>query len=124
MGEDGLHGPDGLDELVTVLDQLADRFRAMPQSYLLGKVAGHPSRATAGLALARQLAHWAQLVEEGEGAGARPREIPDAGVFAVGDQLSVAGHDLVTALAQTPTAAPGLLAEAVAAVRTTMKATL
>ncbi|WP_329567041.1 hypothetical protein [Kitasatospora sp. NBC_01266] len=119
MGEQGL---DGLDELVTVLDRLADRFRAMPQSYLLGAAPGHSSRAAAGLSLARQLAGWAQQVEEGE--GVRVREIPDAGVFAVGDQLSVAGHDLVTALAQTPTAAPGLLAEAVAAVRAMTQVTL
>ncbi|MCX4747086.1 hypothetical protein OG455_16405 [Kitasatospora sp. NBC_01287] len=114
-------GDDGLDELVAVLDRLADRFRAMAQSHLLLAVPGHPSRAAAGLELARQLATWAQRVEEGP--AARPREIPDAGVFAVGDQLSVAGHDLVIALAQAPDAAPGLLGEAVAAVRTTAKLT-
>ncbi|MGF1428340.1 hypothetical protein [Kitasatospora sp. LaBMicrA B282] len=111
----------GLAELAAAVDRLADRFRALPQSALLLAVPGHPSRAAAGLALARQLAGWAQQLEEG--AAAVPREIPEAGVFAVGDQLSVTGHDLVLALAETPTAAPGLLAEAVAAVRATAELT-
>ncbi|MFC8449622.1 hypothetical protein [Kitasatospora sp. NPDC057223] len=79
--------------LVEAVDRLADRFRAMPQTRLLGAVPGHPSRAAAALALARRLAAVALAVE-----GARPRDFPDAGAFAAGDQLAVAGHELAAAL--------------------------
>ncbi|PYC82745.1 hypothetical protein C7C46_10390 [Streptomyces tateyamensis] len=113
-------------DLQDAVDALADRFRAMPQSRLLGAVEGHRSRAAAALALARELAATAQLVEFGP--AGPPREIPEAGAFAVGDQLAVAGHDLVAALGPLePQAriatrdgahrtAADLLAEAVAAV--------
>ncbi|MFF8773827.1 hypothetical protein [Kitasatospora sp. NPDC015120] len=98
--------------LVEAVDALADRFRAMPQSRLLGAVAGHPSRAAAGLALARRLAAAALAAEAarpdgGAGGGAAgggaadggpSHELPDAGAFAVGDQLAVVGHDLAAAL--------------------------
>jgi hypothetical protein len=105
--------------LVESVERLADRFRAMPQSRLLGAVPGYPSRAAAGLALARGLARDAQLLEEGP--RAVPREIPEAGVFAVGDQLAVAVHDFAAVLGagrsgNDDTAAAGLLAEATAAV--------
>ncbi|MFE0460086.1 hypothetical protein ACFW1A_12645 [Kitasatospora sp. NPDC058965] len=116
---------DALD-LQDAVDQLADTYRAMPQSRLLGAVPGHASRAAAALGLARELAGTAQLLEFGP--DAPPREIPEAGAFAVGDQLAVAGHDLAAALgALAPDAAvrtrdgahrgaAELLAEAVAAV--------
>lgn len=112
--------------LLEAVDRLADRFRSMPQSRLLGAVPGHPSRAAAGLSLARELAGAAQLLEEGADAALRP--LPSVGAFAVGDQLAVAGHDLVAALGArdaqeaVPTTdgarstAAGLLAGAVAAV--------
>ncbi|WP_035798410.1 hypothetical protein [Kitasatospora mediocidica] len=112
--------------LLEAVDRLADRFRSMSQSRLLGAVPGHASRAAAGLALARELAAAAQLLEEG--ADAVPRAMTAAGPFAVGDQLAVAGHDLAAALAvragdePVPTTdgarstAAGLLAGAVAAV--------
>ncbi|MCC9310848.1 hypothetical protein LN042_27895 [Kitasatospora sp. RB6PN24] len=105
-------------ELLDAVDHLADRFRAMPQSRLLGAVPGHPSRAAAGLALARELAARTQRLAEGP--GALPRELPDAGAFAVGDQIAVTGHDLVAALGdgapENDEAAAALLADAVAAV--------
>ncbi|MFE3886553.1 hypothetical protein ACFXPQ_27220 [Streptomyces lydicus] len=75
--------------LQTAVDALADRLRSLPQSRL------HQGAAAEGLALARQLATRAQLIER---PGEPPRELPDAGVFAAGDQLAVAGHDLVEAL--------------------------
>ncbi|GAB2703542.1 hypothetical protein [Kitasatospora kifunensis] len=112
-------GEVALAEFVESVERLADRFRAMPQSRLLGPVPGHTSRAAAALELAQRLADWAQRVEEGPQAPARA--ILDAGVFAVGDQLAVAGHDLVTALV-TPSPYQGgldtgeLLARAAAAV--------
>lgn len=112
--------------LLEAVDRLADRFRSMPQSRLLAAVPGHPSRAAAGLALARELATAAQLLEEGAQAPVRP--LPSVGDFAVGDQIAVAGHDLVAALGGRPAGAAvpttdgarataaGLLAGAVAAV--------
>ncbi|MER8182921.1 hypothetical protein [Kitasatospora sp. NPDC094015] len=78
--------------LTAAVDRLADRFRSMPQSRLRGAVPGHPSRAAAALELARRLAATAL-----ELAGEPAREFPDAGDFAVGDQLAVAGHDLAAA---------------------------
>ncbi|MEV8325133.1 hypothetical protein [Kitasatospora sp. NPDC056731] len=111
--------------LVEAVDSLADRFRSLPQSKLLGAVPGYESRAAAALALARRLAALALAAE-----GGSEREFPEAGAFAVGDQLAVAGHDLAAALtalpegaavalADGPVAAAEVLAEAVAAVRAT-----
>ncbi|MFD4400473.1 hypothetical protein [Kitasatospora sp. NPDC058492] len=111
--------------LVEAVDSLADRFRSLPQSKLLGAVPGYESRAAAALALARRLAALALAAE-----GGPEREFPEAGAFAVGDQLAVAGHDLAAALtalpegaavalADGPVAAAEVLAEAVAAVRAT-----
>jgi hypothetical protein len=115
--------------LLSAVDRLADRFRSMPQGRLMAPVPGHPSRAAAALELARRLTAGAQAVERGEGGfTAGLRTLPDAGPFAAGDQLAVAGHDLAAALAdlpgdaQVPTAdgapcmASDLLAGAVAAV--------
>ncbi|GAA2751123.1 hypothetical protein [Kitasatospora cinereorecta] len=92
--------------LTAAVDRLADRFRAMPQSRLQGPVPGHPSRAAAGLALARRLAATG-LALEGEPA----REIPDAGDFAVGDQLAVVGHDLAAAAMGNPEVLAAALAD-------------
>ncbi|MFF4379228.1 hypothetical protein [Kitasatospora sp. NPDC001547] len=114
-----------VEHLVEAVEKLADRFRSLPQSKLLGAVPGHPSRAAAGLELARWLAGAALAAE-----GGPRRELPDAGAFAVGDQLAVAGHDLAAALAALPedaevalpdgpVAAAEVLAAAVAAVRET-----
>ncbi|MFI6152093.1 hypothetical protein ACIBCA_05330 [Kitasatospora sp. NPDC051170] len=102
--------------LVEAVEALSDRFRSLPQSKLLGAVPGYASRAAAGLALARELA-GAALAAEGEPA----REVPDVGVFAVGDQLAVAGHDLAAALAALPEGpeAAGVLEGALASVRAT-----
>ncbi|MBB4947233.1 hypothetical protein F4556_002768 [Kitasatospora gansuensis] len=92
--------------LLTAVDRLADRFRSMPQSRLLGPVPGYPSRAAAVHALAARLAGRALAA-----AGERDRPFPDAGAFAAGDQLAVAGRELA-AVADAPT-----LAEAAAEVR-------
>lgn len=75
--------------LLTAVDRFADRLRAMPQSTLARGAAAE------GLTLARGLAERAQRVEF---PGRTPRGMPDAGLFAVGDQLAVAGHDLAEAL--------------------------
>lgn len=75
--------------LTVAVDQFADRLRAAPQSRL------QRGAATEALALARELAAWAQRIEV---PGAEPREMPDAGMFAAADQITVAGRDLALVL--------------------------
>ncbi|WP_437044880.1 hypothetical protein [Streptomyces sp. enrichment culture] len=75
--------------LTRAVDHFADRLRAAPQSRL------QRGAAAEALELARELARRAQLAEE---PGARPREMPDAGMFAAADQITVAGHDLALVL--------------------------
>jgi hypothetical protein len=75
--------------LVTAVDRLADRLRAAPQSRL------QRGAAAEGLALARELAVRTDSIEF---PGQEPRPMPDAGMFAVADQIAVAGHDLAEAL--------------------------
>lgn len=71
------------------MDHFADRLRAAPQSRL------QRGAAAEALALARELARRAQLLED---PSAQPREMPDAGMFAAADQITVAGHDLALVL--------------------------
>ncbi|ROQ97658.1 hypothetical protein EDE04_4163 [Streptomyces sp. 2132.2] len=80
--------------LTAAVERFADRLRAMPQSRL------QQGAAARALELARELSVRAQALEAPpEGAGAAPaREMPDAGVFVVGDQVAVAGLDLAQAL--------------------------
>ncbi|MEU0754559.1 hypothetical protein [Streptomyces albogriseolus] len=71
------------------VDHFADRLRAAPQSRL------QRGAAAEALALARDLARRTQLVEE---PGTEPRGMPDAGMFAAADQITVAGHDYALVL--------------------------
>lgn len=71
------------------MDHFADRLRAAPQSRL------QRGAAAEALELARELARRAQAVEE---PGSEPRQMPDAGMFAVADQILVAAHDLAVVL--------------------------
>jgi hypothetical protein len=82
--------PDGMSDssaLLLAADRLADRFRSMPQRRLA-------ELAPDGLLLARRLARRSQALE---GGAARP-ELPDVGIFAVGDQIALTAHDLAQAL--------------------------
>ncbi|WUW23668.1 hypothetical protein OG521_23990 [Streptomyces sp. NBC_01463] len=79
--------------LITAVDRFADRLRAAPQSRL------QRGAAAEGLAAARELAVRAQRAEA---PGREPRTMPDAGIFAIGDQLAVAGRDLAVALEMAP----------------------
>ncbi|MDJ1137361.1 hypothetical protein [Streptomyces iconiensis] len=103
----------------------------MPQSAL------RKGAADVGLTLARELSARAQRLEGAAAAGpagpgdpagpggasGAPRVMPDAGVFAVGDQLSVATHDVALALAAAPAdEAVPVLAECVALVRDAARA--
>jgi hypothetical protein len=76
-------------ELTAAADRFSDRLRAAPQSRL------QQGAAAEALALARALSGRAQRVEE---PGHQVRVMPDAGVFAVADQVLVASHDLAEAL--------------------------
>jgi hypothetical protein len=71
------------------VEHFADRLRAAPQSRL------QRGAAAEALAAARELSRRAQLLEE---PGTEPREMPDAGMFAVADQITVAGNDLAVVL--------------------------
>jgi len=75
--------------LITAVDRFADRLRSAPQSRLQQGVAA------AALVTARDLSARAQRAEAPDH---EPRIMPDAGIFAVGDQLAVAGRDLAVAL--------------------------
>ncbi|MDN5381653.1 MULTISPECIES: hypothetical protein [unclassified Streptomyces] len=75
--------------LIQAVDRFADRLRAAPQSRL------QRAGAAEALALAREFARRAQLAEF---PGAEPREMPDAGMFAAADQVTVAGRDLALVL--------------------------
>ncbi|GGV38388.1 hypothetical protein AB0I84_40255 [Streptomyces spectabilis] len=75
--------------LIAAVDRFADRLRAAPQSRL------QRGAAAEALALARELAVRSQLSEE---PGAEPRVMPDAGMFAAADQITVAGRDLAVVL--------------------------
>ncbi|MGW8991677.1 hypothetical protein ACWGRF_17340 [Streptomyces zhihengii] len=80
-------------ELTDAVERFSDRLRAVPQSRL------QRGAAAEGLALARELSVRAQRLEA---PGERPRIMPDAGVFAVADQLLVAGRDLAEVLRTAP----------------------
>ncbi len=75
--------------LTRAVDHFADRLRAAPQSRL------QRGAAAEALGLARELARRAQQLEEPL---AEVREMPDAGMFAAADQITVAGHDLALVL--------------------------
>ncbi|MFF9481351.1 hypothetical protein [Streptomyces sp. NPDC014733] len=98
--------------LVHAVDAFADRLRSMPQSTL------RRGAAADALTLARELTARAQRLER---PGREPYVLPDAGLFAAGDQLAVAGHDLVEALRNAETASAGDVAEAVARVGETAR---
>ncbi|MFE5733077.1 hypothetical protein ACFQ7A_19490 [Streptomyces sp. NPDC056528] len=96
-------------DLTAAVERFADRLRAAPHSRL------QQGAAAEGLALAQELAVRAQRVEEPD---REPRTMPDAGIFAVGDQLAVAGNDLAEALRTAPAGSrEGELDEAVGLVR-------
>lgn len=81
--------------LITAVDRFADRLRAAPQSRL------QRGAAAEALAAARELSLRAQRFEA---PGREPRTMPDVGIFAVGDQIAVAGRDLAVALETAPSA--------------------
>ncbi|KOV79920.1 hypothetical protein ADL01_12615 [Streptomyces sp. NRRL WC-3618] len=75
--------------MTLAVDHFADRLRAAPQSRL------QRGAAAEALGLARELARRAQVVES---PGVEPRVMPDVGMFAAADQVTVAAHDLALVL--------------------------
>jgi hypothetical protein len=75
--------------LIEAVDRFADRLRAAPQSRL------QRGAAAEALALAREFARWSQRIEDPSG---EVRDMPDAGMFAAADQVTVAGRDLAVVL--------------------------
>jgi hypothetical protein len=80
---------------------VADRLRHLSEARLKAPLTARqessPSRARAALGLAQCLADLAAAVE-----GEPLREVPDLGVFAVGDQVAVTSGDLARALEPLP----------------------
>jgi hypothetical protein len=93
--------------LTAAVDRFADRLRAAPLSRL------QRGAAAEALALARELALWAQRLED---PGGTHREMPDAGMFAAADQITVASGDLAQVLTD-----PADLSRAVALVEVAQK---
>ncbi|WP_052397735.1 hypothetical protein [Streptomyces sp. NRRL F-5123] len=79
------------DELSAAVERLAGRLRSLSQRRL------QSGAAAAGLDLARWLDREAQLLEF---PGREPYVMADEGVFVVGDQLSLAGRELLAVAAQ------------------------
>ncbi|WP_141514655.1 hypothetical protein [Streptomyces zhaozhouensis] len=79
-------------ELSAALERAADRLRRLPESRL------RRGAADRGRALADELTRRAQLLEEPHAGGTR--RVPDAGLWAVGDQIAVTGDDLARAIAR------------------------
>ncbi|TRO62807.1 hypothetical protein E4K73_21885 [Streptomyces sp. IB201691-2A2] len=71
------------------MEHFADRLRAAPQSRL------QRGAAAEALGLARELALRAQRLED---PSREPLEMPDAGMFAAADQITLAGNDLAVVL--------------------------
>jgi hypothetical protein len=99
--------------LYAAVDRLSGRLRALPQRRL------QAGAAAAGLEAARWLARQAQTLEF---PGREPYELPDDGIFLVGDQLAVAGHELAAALDRDHGRAEGVLREALERLAATAKA--
>ncbi|MER6393100.1 hypothetical protein ACFXEL_05340 [Streptomyces sp. NPDC059382] len=92
--------------LTLVVERFADRLRATPQSRLQRGAAAEALELARELAVrAQRLESAASAAEAGTAPGAAPaRVVPDAGIFVVGDQVAVAGLDLVEALRATAAA--------------------
>ncbi|SHL99383.1 hypothetical protein [Actinacidiphila paucisporea] len=79
---------DPRGDLGAAVERLAGRLRSLPQRRL------QAGAAATGLELARWLDHEAQSLEF---PGREPYVMPDDGVFVVGDQLALAGRELIAA---------------------------
>jgi hypothetical protein len=95
------------------VERLSGRLRSLPQRRLQAGAAAE------GRTLARWLAEQSQQLEF---PGREPYELPDDGVFAVGDQLAVVGNDLAAVLEADPEGTARVLTAALRRVAATAKA--
>ncbi len=82
----------GAQDLADHVDRLADRLRSLSDVRLARPLPPYASRAEAAHALAQRLADAAARLE-----GLPVRPVPRLHDLAVGDQVAVTGHDLVSA---------------------------
>lgn len=88
------------DRLDWEIRTVAERLRALSPARLRAPLPPYPSREQAGRMLAQRLADAAAGVAAGTSDDPPVwREMPEIEVFAVGEQVAVAGNDLVHALA-------------------------
>ena len=84
--------------LAEELTRLADGYRRLPHSKFAQRLEPYGDRAQAGHWLAAQVTMVAQGMERWDSPQPpRWRDLPRLGVFALGDQIAVVGHDLVAA---------------------------
>jgi len=100
------------EQLVDQTDRLVDRLRAMPAARLARSVDGEPTIADSAHALAQVLADLAADAQ-----GLPRREVPRLTDFAVGDQVAVTLHQLVTAVGEREHVAPAVALVAVQELR-------
>ena len=85
-------------ELARDIARVSDRLRGLSQARLAAIAPPHASRAGAARATAQTLADAAAGLEAGRAPAEPPwRTLPELDDLAVGDQVAVTGHDLVTA---------------------------
>jgi hypothetical protein len=88
------------EELAADVRRVSDRLAGLSESRLQGPAPPHASRADAARTAARALAVAGQGLEERDGAEEPAwRTLPQLADRAVADQVAVAGHDLLGALA-------------------------
>lgn len=96
----GNHLREPEDRLAWEIKAVAERLRGLSPARLGLPLPPYPTRAKAGHMIAQQLADAAAGVATRAEAGPPAwREMPEIEVFAVGEQVAVAGSDLVTELA-------------------------
>ena len=84
--------------LTTEVARVVEAYRRMPHSKFGLRLEPHGDRAQAGYWLATQLTLLAQGMENWDSPQPpRWRELPVLGAFALGDQIAVAGNDLLAA---------------------------
>jgi hypothetical protein len=86
-------------EIETDVRRVAERLRSLSEAQLAAAAPPHRSRAAGARAVAQTLADAAQGLEErASGTEPRWRQVPALSDLAVGDQVALTGHDLLSAL--------------------------
>ena len=86
------------EDLAADVRRVADRLRSLSQTRLARPSPPYPTAADAGRAAASALAACGRGLETVAGGAPPGVELPRLSDFAVGDQVAVAGHDLLAVL--------------------------